>query len=397
MEIVNVVEATKQGLAQALGEDYAGQIGTLSPTNAGALADLGMKVTSADSFEQLFINGVLEVMGRLEIEDMVYRSSDFSNMQISRDMFPGFMARIYFEPSENLMSDPSFNLEPGKNYAELEHTYFGAKYSQKIYNEKIDLLGAMSYSREDLITAFRGWDEMGNFLAGSRASILSILDLRMSVWKHALAQCAIATSIQQGTAIKLITEYKKVNPTFDKTGISALYDRNFLSYMSEVMSNTKDYIRQMTTAFNNGEHVTFSTRTNFWILKGVESRIRYGLRADTYNEKLTSFGDYETVPMWQAVASEEDKFDLGTVSTVSLDSNTVDKFNLTANDISAGAFTHEGVVGLMCDWRAIGMTVIREYANSSYTASGSFNTDFYHYLTRSILDANYPIVAFTLD
>lgn len=395
MKRENVVEATKQGLAQALGESYAEQIGTLSPTNAGALVDLGMKVTSADSFEQLFINGVLEVMGRLEIEDMVYRSDDFKNMQISRDMFPGFMARIYFEPSENLMSDPSFNLEPGKNYAELEHTYFGAKYSQKIYNEKIDLLGAMSYSREDLITAFRGWDEMGNFLAGRRASILSILDLRLSVWKHALAQCAIATSIQQGTVIKLITEYKKVNPTFDKTGITALYDRDFLSFMSEVMSNTKDYIRQMTTAFNNGEHVTFSTRSNFWILKAVESRIRYGLRADTYNERLTSFGDYETIPMWQAVVSEEDKFDLRTVSTISLDANTVEKFNLTAN--VSGSFIYEGVVGLMCDWRAIGMTIIREYANSSYTASASFNTDFYHYLTRSILDANYPIVAFTLD
>ena len=395
MKREQVVEATKQGLAQALGEAYAEQIGTLSPTNAGALVDLGMKVTSADSFEQLFINGVLEVMGRLEIEDMLYRSNDFNDMQVSRDMFPGFMARIYFEPSDNLMSDPSFNLEPGKNYAELEHTYFGAKYSQKIFNEKIDLLGAMSYSREDLITAFRGWEEMGNFLAGRRASILSILDLRLSVWKHALAQSAIAISIQQGSAIKLISEYKKVNPTFDKTGINALYDRDFLSYMSEIMSNTKDYIRQMTSAFNNGEHVTFSTRTNFWILKAVESRIRYGLRADTYNERLTSFGNYETVPMWQAIASEEDKFDLGTVSTISLDQNTVEKFNLTANDGSS--FTYEGVVGLMCDWRAIGMTIIREYANSSYTASASFNTDFYHYLTRSILDANYPIVAFTLD
>ena len=35
--------------------------------------------------------------------------------------------------------------------------------------------------------------------------------------------------------------------------------------------------------------------------------------------------------------------------------------------------------------------------NTSVTASASFTTDFYHYLTRAVLDSNYPIVAFILD
>ena len=47
MKIENVVEITKSGIAQALGADYAEKIGTLSPTNSGALTDLGTKVTSA--------------------------------------------------------------------------------------------------------------------------------------------------------------------------------------------------------------------------------------------------------------------------------------------------------------------------------------------------------------
>lgn len=395
MKLENVAEITSAGIAQALGEEYNEQIGTLSPTNSGALADLGTKITSAQSFEQLFINGVLEVMGRMEIEDMVYRSDDFNSMLVDRDKYPGFMARIYFEPSDNIMSDPSFDLKAGENYAELEHTYFGAKYSQKIFDEQIDLLGAMSYSHEDLITAFRGWDEMETFLSGKRASILSILDIRLSVWKHMLAQTAIAMSYQQGSAVKLITEYKKLVPTFDKTGTAALYDKGFLAFMAETMSNTKDYVRKMTTAFNNGEHVTFATRINFWLLKAIDSRLRYGLRADTYNERLLSFGDYETVTNWQGVASEEDKFDVSTLSTIMLDSNSVTKLGLTAND--SGNFTKSGVVGLMADWRAIGLTIIREYANSSYTASGSFTTDFYHYLSRAIVDTNYPIVAFVLE
>ena len=391
----NVVNVTKQGIAQALGEEYAAQIGTLSPTNSAALADLGTKVTSAQSFEQLFMNGVLEAMGRLEIEDMVYKNDDFSSMMVDKDKYPGFMARIYFEPSDNIMNDPSFDLEAGKNYSDLEHKYFGAKYAQIIFDNQFDLLGAMSYSQEDLITAFRGWDEMNTFLSGKRASILSIIDMRLNVWKHMLAQSAIATSIKQGSAVHLVTEYKKVNPSFTGTGIDALYDSGFLAFMCEVMSNTSKYLTVMSTAYNNGEHVTFSTRTNFWLLKAIESRIRFGLRADTFNEKLLSFGDYDTVSMWQGVSSEADKFDLSTLSTVMLDANSVTKLGLTPNDETG--FTQKGVIGLMADWRAIGLTIIREYANTSVTASASFTKDFYHYLTRAVLDANYPIVAFVLD
>ena len=78
-----------------------------------------------------------------------------------------------------------------------------------------------------------------------------------------------------------------------------------------------------------------------------------------------------------------------------LDNDSVIKFGLTPN--SETNYVQSGVIGLLADWRAVGITIIREYANTSVTASASFTTDFYHYLTRAVLDSNYPIVAFILD
>ena len=63
MKIENAVEMTKSGIAQALGSEYAEKIGTLTPTDSGALADLGTQVTSAQSFEQLFFYGLLDSLG----------------------------------------------------------------------------------------------------------------------------------------------------------------------------------------------------------------------------------------------------------------------------------------------------------------------------------------------
>ena len=201
------IDVIKTGLAQALGSEYAEQIGTLSPNNPTALVDLGTIITGSESLSKLYMDGVIMQMGRLEIDAMVYRDNEMKSLVISRDMTPGFKARVYGEPADNLMDDPSFNVEEGKNYSELEHTYFGVKYTEKIWSKMTDLLGAMSYSHEDLLQAFKSLDEMETFLSMKRAMILSILDMRLSVMKHMLVQCGIATAYKYGNVRHLVTEY----------------------------------------------------------------------------------------------------------------------------------------------------------------------------------------------
>ena len=394
MENEQLINVLKVGLAQALGDDYADQIASLSPNNPTVFTDLGKTITSSDDFSNLFVKGCIMQMGVLEIDNMVYREDEMSSLVIKRDAMPGFKARVYFEPTDNIMADPSFHLEEGKNYSELEHTYFGVKYTEKIFSKMVDILGAMSYSHEDLIQAFKSMQEMDSFLSGKRAMILSILDMKMEVIKHFLVQVGIATSIKNGNVRHLVTDFNKISgKTLTKS--TALHDRDFIAYMSEEISNYKDYIRKWTSAFNNKKHVAFSTRTNTYLLKPVETRIRYGLRADTFNEKLTSFGDYETVTSWQAVTSDNGSFDIDTLSTIMLDADAVKEVGITAND--SGNFTKSGIVAFMFDWRALGITIVRDYVNSAFTASASFNTEFYHNALIAYMDDNYSMLSCVLD
>lgn len=388
------IDVIKTGLAQALGSEYAEQIGALSPNNPTALVDLGTIITGSESLSKLYMDGVIMQMGKLEIDAMVYRDDEMKSLVISRDMTPGFKARVYGEPADNLMDDPSFNVEEGKNYSELEHTYFGVKYTEKIWSKMTDLLGAMSYSHEDLLQAFKSLDEMETFLSMKRAMILSILDMRLSVMKHMLVQCGIATAYKYGNVRHLVTEYNAMSgKTLTKE--NALYDRDFLKYMSQEMANYKDYIRRWTSSFNNGKHVTFSTKTNFYLLKNVETAIRFGLRLDAFNKDLAGFGDYETVTSWQGVSSGESKYDLSTLSKIMLDADAVKEMGLIAND--SGGFTQSHIVGFMFDWRALGITIVREYVNSQQTASASFWTEFYHNAAIEYLDDNYSMIAFDLN
>lgn len=398
MKLNDVVNVTKSAIAQALGEEYSEQTGNLKATDSGLLTSLGKVVTSTSQFQELFVNGVIDQMAKLEIEDVAYTQEEFSKMMVDRQEYGGFMARIYFEPTDNFQKDPSFSLEAGKDYSALEHTYFGAKYSQRLFTDAYDLLAAMSYSQEELLTAFSGWNEMNTFLTAKRELLRTMLDVRLNVWKHALAQGSIALSIGKTmTAKNLVSLYNSQTGKSLEAGWGALYDRDFLSFLCETISNDTAYIQGLSSAFTGGNHVTFSRRHNLWILKALESRIKYGLRADTFNERLLSFGDYENVKYWQAIMAEDSTaFTPKSLSSVWLDSDTCTKYGI-AEDTTGQGFKRENVIGLLADYRALGIVIKRDYANTSQTASASFYTNFNHTLAQGVLDEMYPMIAYTLN
>ena len=78
-----------------------------------------------------------------------------------------------------------------------------------------------------------------------------------------------------------------------------------------------------------------------------------------------------------------------------LDAEAVKEVGITAND--SGNFTKSGIVAFMFDWRALGITIVREYVNSQQTASASFWTEFYHNAAIEYLDDNYSMIAFDLN
>ena len=398
MNLKDVVTVTKSAIAQSLGESFAEQIGTLTETDSGALTSLGKEVTSTQNFQELFTNGVITAMSKLEVEQEIWNATDLTSMDIDRQDFAGFMARMYFEPSENIYNDPSFDLTNGQDYSNMEHKFYGAEFKERVFDEEYDLLGAMSYSRNELLNAFSSWESMNDFLTGKRASMINTINMKKNAWKHMLACNAILGSVGvTKTAVHLLTDYNKEMGLTEGNVLTrekALNDSGFLAYVCRRIANTKSYMLGMNNVFNNGEHTTFSTNNNTWILKDIESRIATIVKPYAFNSEQFVFGDYETVPYWQAIKSTDGTktFDFDTISSVVPNEATKTKLGLASEFVSA-----KYVIALVADWKAIGMTIISEYANASQTASASFNTEFTHNLARGVLDFNYPIVAFVID
>lgn len=81
--------------------------------------------------------------------------------------------------------------------------------------------------------------------------------------------------------------------------------------------------------------------------------------------------------------------DLKDLSTISIKTNA--KLPFTSN------FTKKYVIGLMYDYRGIGMSFDEQFATTSYTGVGSFTNIFNHICVNYVINSGYNMCAFVLD
>ena len=96
--------------------------------------------------------------------------------------------------------------------------------------------------------------------------------------------------------------------------------------------------------------------------------------------------------MWQGVTDSNGDFTFNQLSTISIAADPDEKLG-----IGTEAYTKSNCIGLLYDWRALGICPYREKVTSNYTASADFTNTYHHRLINWIIDANYSMVAFFLD
>ena len=202
----------------------------------------------------------------------------------------------------------------------------------------------------------------------------------------------IAKARANKNEINLLEEYNTLTNqslTFDSYATNEDFQRYCLKRMSDVKSN----IMRFTSAYNNHEHITFASEPNVILLNQFANALKFGVRANTYNEKLLGIGDYDTVNSWQAVTAGSKTFDFDTASTISLTEASATEAGITT---PATNKTIKHVVGVIYDRLAMGITLDKRKTTSQYSASRDTTNFFYHSLVNYIVNDNYPIVSFTI-
>ena len=390
---VQIYDVVQQAVAQAVGETYMAQTGQLSDLPSYKLADVGNAVFDAQGGVDLVTKTLVDAMGEFECEVRPYEG-DLSSIMVKPMEWGGFIERAYIDLA-TIVDDPRMNLVNGTSYD--DHVYYAPSVQAKIYQEAKGILTPYSITEDMLKTAFTGWNQMEKFIGGIRANASRTIEAGINSMKHMLVQCGIATSVSgTSTAIHLLTDAIADGiVAAGTTAPEALQAPEFLCYALERIADTRDNMKVLSTAFNNGSIPTNAysdADTKLILLNKFEKACKFRLKSKVFNRDELSIGDYDRTAAWQGHDNGSGKFGLQTVSSVKIAADAGEKLG-----IGSSAFSQDYVIGFAFDRLALGLCPFNRKVTSSYTAISDHWNTYHHLYCNALLDANYNMVAFVVD
>ena len=255
----------------------------------------------------------------------------------------------------------------------------------------------ISISTEDTKEAFTSWDAMNRYISRLRSMVTETKKAVMDTYAHMLIDVAAAISVKATqNSVKLVTLAKAegVITEQESTNVQALlHNDKFLAYCTRKIADTKDNMRAMSIAYNNGNFPVQSRETNSYVLTQFRNAVRNIPQLNSNARIDTSLDSFTGLPSWQMIKKTSGNFfDWEEVSKVSIAADPNNKLGLGTEQVDIS-----NLVAVIVDRRAMGLCPYREKVTSSYTACADFWNEWLHLFLNYYVDSNFPIVAFTLD
>jgi hypothetical protein len=407
----NTLAVTKAAIAQLTASGYMGADEELTALDDQFIVDLGEKLNIQDGDvtnntpADIFFKALMSQMGKIVVDTRSY-VAQLPKLYVDPVNWGLFQEQITIELSD-VMVDEMWNpngfipwnaansagVNEGSRIAAIEFGCYKPPVQAKLYKKAHGIMVALTTAREQMFTAFTGLDQYNTFLAGLFNSVENTIQLKAEVYALMTVSMGIAKAKANSNEINLLAEYKGLHTGSTITAANAFEDPDFMRFALQRIAETKKYLKRFTTAYNNHEHVTFAAEPNAILLTKFAMAAKFGVRANTYNEELLGVGDYDEVAAWQAAMASGDSnpYSFATASTISLS-------QAASQEAGVGetATTITGVIGVIYDRYAMGITIDKRKTTSQYSASRDTTNFFYHALANYVVNDNYPIVSFVV-
>ena len=413
-----VVDVTKSAIAQMISTGYMGSEYELTALDSQYIVDLGEKLDvengsiTENSPADIFFKALMSQIGKIIIDTRSY-VAELPSLYVDTVNWGLFTESILIELSD-VMIDEMWNSDgfinwndpagtdpvtlsgpqEGARIASIEYGCYKPPVSATIYKKVHAIMVALTIAREQFFTAFRGVDEYSSFVAGLFNSVENTIQVKAEVYALMTVSMGIAKAKANGNEINLLSEYNTLT-SGTLTASNAFNNENFMRFALMRIAETKYNIRRYNALYNNHDHVTFASDPNTILLNSFANAAKFGVRANTYNEQLLGIGEYDRVAAWQSAVSATNNtpYAFETASTIMLSNNAATYAGLGS---TTGAGTITGVICVIYDRLAMGVTVDKRKTTSKYSAARDTTNYFYHSLISYVVNDNYPIVSFVV-
>lgn len=353
------------------------------------VVDLGNEIVNTDNLDH-YVKKLVNHIGKVVFVNRVYNGSAPSVLMDSWE-FGSILEKISADMPEAQEND-TWNLVDGQSYD--DDIFYQPKVSAKFFNSRITFEIPMSFTERQVKESFSNATQLNGFISMLVTSVENAMTVKldslvMRTINNMIAETLLAdleglegeldTSVGTVKAVNLLADY---NTRYGGalTKAEAITDPDFIKYASYVIGLYTDRISKISTLFNVGGKARFTpaNQLHLVLLSEFAKASTVFLESDTFNDSNVKLPNFETVPYWQG-SGEGYGFAETSSIDVTIDANTVQM---------------DGIIGVMFDRQAIGITNLDRRVTSNYNAKAEFYTNYYKFDAGFYNDLNENFVVF---
>ena len=355
------------------------------------LVDIGKEIINTDNLDN-YVKKLVNHIGKVVFKDRLYQGGVPSVLMDSWEY--GSILEKVSADLPTAQENDSWNLQNGTDYS--PDIFYQPSVSAKFFNSKVTFEIPLSFTERQVKESFSNASQLNGFLSMLSTSVENAMTIKLDALIMRTINNMIGETIANdltvegvitptGTGVKAVNLLKLYNDEYGTTleKGKALSTPEFIRFATYQIGLYKDRISKISTLFNVGgkERFTSSEYLNTVLLSDFEKASAVFLKADIKNVDTIALPKHDTVPYWQ-----------GSGITYAFE-------DVSAIDVktSSGVTVQiDGVIGVMFDRDAIGVSNLDKRVTTNYNPKAEFYTNFYKFDSGYYNDLNENFVVFYL-
>lgn len=351
------------------------------------VVDIGNEIFNASAVDN-YVKSLINHIGKVVFVNRPYAGSAPSVLMDGWE-FGSVLQKITVELPE-AQENESWSLTDETSYD--PNVFKKPQVSTKFFNKRVTFEIQLSFTEMQVKESFDSIDQLNAFMS----MLYNAIDQSMTVKTDSLVMRSInnmigetvyaeygAANLNSKSTNKAINLLYLYNHQYSKnlTAAAALTDPDFIRYAAYIMGITANRMSKISKIFNVGGKARFtpSDLLHVVMLTDFKKAADVFLQSNTFNEEFTKLPRAEEVPYWQGSGTGYAFADTGKV------------YIKTA---SGHDETITGILGVMFDRDALGVTNINKRVKQNYIPNAEFFNNWYKYDAGYFNDLNENFVVF---
>lgn len=351
------------------------------------VVDIGNEIFNASAVDN-YVKSLINHIGKVVFVNRPYAGSAPSVLMDGWE-FGSVLQKITVELPE-AQENESWSLTDETSYD--PNVFKKPQVSTKFFNKRVTFEIQLSFTEMQVKESFDSIDQLNAFMS----MLYNAIDQSMTVKTDSLVMRSInnmigetvyaeygAANLNSKSTNKAINLLYLYNHQYSKnlTAAAALTDPDFIRYAAYIMGITANRMSKISKIFNVGGKARFtpSDLLHVVMLTDFKKAADVFLQSNTFNEEFTKLPRAEEVPYWQGSGTGYAFADTGKV------------YIKTA---SGHDETITGILGVMFDRDALGVTNMNKRVKQNYIPNAEFFNNWYKYDAGYFNDFNENFVVF---